>query len=55
MFYSLREAQTRIESWRRYYNRIRPRAPEVFVAALAAWLAGLGRTAPPATLEPKPT
>jgi putative transposase len=37
IFYSLREAQTVIESWRRHYNRIRPHAPEVVVPALAAW------------------
>jgi putative transposase len=62
IFYSLREAQIVIESWRRHYNRIRPRAslgykppaPEVFVPALAAWPAALRRTAPPATLAPKP-
>jgi hypothetical protein len=29
IFYSLREAQTVIESRRRHYNRIRPHAPEV--------------------------
>jgi len=63
VFYSLREAQIVIESWRRHYNRIRPHAslgykppaPEVFVPALAAWPAALPRTAPPATLAPKPT
>ena len=45
------------------YNRVRPHAalgykppaPEVFVPALAAWPAALPRTAPPATLAPKPT
>ena len=63
IFYSLREAQIVIESWRRHYNRVRPHAalgykppaPEVFVPALAAWPAALPRTAPPATLAPKPT
>ena len=30
IFYSPREAQTVIKSWRRHYNRIRPHAPEVF-------------------------
>jgi transposase InsO family protein len=63
IFYSLREAQIVIESWRRHYNRIRPHASldykppahEVFVPALAAWPAALRRTAPPATLAPKPT
>jgi putative transposase len=45
IFYSLREAQIVIESWRWHYNAIRPHAslgykppaPEVFVPALAAW------------------
>jgi transposase InsO family protein len=45
IFYSLREAQIVIESWRRHYNAVRPHAslgykppaPEVFVPALAAW------------------
>jgi putative transposase len=44
IFYTLREAQTVIESWRRHYNAIRPHeslgykppAPEVFVPAFAA-------------------
>src|SRR5262249_38034598 len=50
IFYSLREAQIVIESWRRHYNTIRPHAslgfkppaPEVFVLAFrpAAGLAG---------------
>jgi putative transposase len=56
IFYSLREAQIVIESWRRHYNTIRPHAslgyrapaPEVFVPALAAWPAALSRPAPPA-------
>ena len=45
IFYSLREAQIVIESWRRQYNAVRPHAslgykppaPEVLVPALAAW------------------
>src|SRR4029077_6447514 len=45
IFYTLREAQIVIESWRRHYNTIRPHAslgykppaPEVFIPALAAW------------------
>ena len=45
IFYTLREAQIVIESWRRHYNTIRPHAsigykppaPEVFVPAFAAW------------------
>ena len=43
LFYSLREAQIIIESWRRHYNTVRPHAslgyrppaPEVFVPAFA--------------------
>ena len=43
IFYTLREAQVVIESWRRHYNRVRPHAslgyrapaPEVVVPALA--------------------
>ena len=62
IFYSLREAQIVIESWRRHYNRIRPHgslgykppAPEVFVPALAAWPAAPHQPAPPATLALKP-
>ena len=45
IFYSLREAQIVIESWRIHYNTKRPHAslgyrppaPEVFVPAMAAW------------------
>ncbi len=45
LFYSLREAQIVIESWRIHYNTKRPHAslgyrppaPEVFVPAMAAW------------------
>ena len=58
IFYSLREAQIVIESWRRHYNTIRPHgsigykppAPEVFVPAFAAWPAALTRPAQPAKL-----
>ncbi|HXR90255.1 MAG TPA: IS3 family transposase [Steroidobacteraceae bacterium] len=58
IFYTLREAQIIIESWRRHFNTIRPHeslgykppAPEVFVPAFAAWPAALPRPAPPATL-----
>ena len=54
IFYTLREAQIVIESWRRHYNTIRPHAslgykppaPEVFVPAFAAW------PAPPPQLAP---
>jgi len=63
IFYTLREAQIVIESWRRHYNTIRPHAsigykppaPEVFVPAFAAWPAALRRPAPPATLAKRPT
>src|SRR5437879_5069310 len=56
IFYTLREAQIIIESWRRHYNTVRPHAsigyrapaPEVFVPALAAWPAAQPRPAPPA-------
>lgn len=55
IFYSLREAQIVIESWRRHYNAVRPHAslgykppaPEVFIPALAAW--------PPARATPAPS
>ena len=58
VFYTLREAQIIIESWRRHYNTVRPHgalgyrppAPEVFVPALTAWPAALARPAPPAKL-----
>jgi transposase InsO family protein len=65
IFYSLREAQVIVESWRRHYNTVRPHssigwkppAPEVFVPAFAAWPAAQPRPAPPAmlTLAPRPT
>jgi putative transposase len=58
IFYSLKEAQIVIESWRRHYNAIRPHeslgyrppAPEVFVPALAAWPSARLGSAPTATL-----
>ena len=58
IFYTLREAQIIIESWRRHYNTIRPHgalgyrppAPEVFVPTMTAWPAALARPAPPAKL-----
>ncbi len=57
IFYSLREAQIVIESWRRHYNAVRPHAslgykppaPEVFVPALAAWPPSQPRHAQAAT------
>ena len=65
VFYTLKEAQIIIESWRRHYNTVRPHgalgyrppAPEVFVPALTAWPAALTRPAPPAKLlvVPRPT
>ena len=58
LFYSLREAQILIESWRVHYNTVRPHAslgykppaPEVFVPGLAAWPAAQPWPAAPATL-----
>ncbi len=65
IFYTLREAQIVIESWRRHYNTVRPHAsigyqapaPEVCVPAFAAWPAAQPRPASPAmlTLAPRPT
>ena len=57
IFYSLREAQIVIESWRRHYNAVRPHAslgykppaPEVFVPALAAWPHSRATPAPSST------
>ena len=58
IFYTLKEAQIVIESWRRHYNTVRPHAslgyrppaPEVFMPAFTAWPAALARQAPPAKL-----
>jgi transposase InsO family protein len=58
IFYTLKEAQIIVESWRRHFNAIRPHqslgykppAPEVFVPSLAAWPAAQPRPASPATL-----
>ncbi len=63
IFYTLREAQVVIESWRRHYNGARPHAslgyrapaPEVFVPSFAAWPAVQPRSAPPATRPLAPT
>jgi putative transposase len=60
IFYTLREAQIVIESWRRHYSThasigYKPPAPELFVPAFAAWPAALRRPAPPATLAQRPT
>jgi transposase InsO family protein len=46
IFYSLREAQIVIESWRRHYNAVRPHQS----LGLAAWPSTPPRSAPPATL-----
>ena len=62
IFYSLREAQILIESWRRHYNTVRPHAslgyrppaPEVFVPGLAAWPAAQAGSASQATLPLAP-
>ena len=59
IFYSLREAQIIIESWRRHYNTVRPHAslgyrppaPEVFVPALAVTQAAPNRL----SVAPRPT
>lgn len=65
IFYSLREAQILIESWRRHDNTVRPHgalgyrppAPEVFLPTFTAWPAALTRPASPAKLpmELRPT
>jgi transposase InsO family protein len=65
IFYSLREAEVVIESWRRHYNSVRPHAslgfrplaPEVVLPTFAAWPAALRRPASPTmqTVAPRPT
>ena len=65
IFYSLREAEIIVESWRRHYNAVRPHASlgyrqpalEVVVPTYAAWPAALTRPASPAKLPvaPRPT
>ena len=65
VFYSLREAEVVIESWRRHYNGVRPHAslgfrppaPEVVLPACAAWPAALRRPASPTmqVVAPRPT
>jgi putative transposase len=58
IFYSLKEAQIVIESWRRHYNAVRPHAslgyrppaPEVFVPAPTAWPSARLGSAPTAML-----
>ena len=65
IFYTLKEAQIMIESWRRHYNTVRPHgalgyqppAPEVFLPAFTAWPATLAQPAPLAErpVEQRPT
>ena len=63
IFYTLREAQVVIESWRRHFNTVRPHgslgykppAPEVFVPAMTARAALQPRPAPPTALASRPT
>src|SRR4029078_4398886 len=58
IFYTVREAQIVIESWRCHYTAVRPHeslgyrppAPEVFLPALAAWPSARLGGAPTATL-----
>jgi hypothetical protein len=64
IFYSLRETQVVIESWRRHHNSVRPHAslgfrppaPEVILPTFAAWPAVLRQPASPTlhTMAPKP-
>lgn len=62
IFYSPREAEIILESWRRHYNTVRPHAslgykppaPEVIIPAPAAWPAAPIRPAPPARLPMAP-
>lgn len=64
IFYSLREAQVVIESWRRHYNQVRPHAslgyrtpvPEVIVPVLATRMTGPSRSTSPTTpvVAPRP-
>jgi putative transposase len=63
IFYSLKEAQVVIESWRRHYNTLRPHgslgykppAPEVFVPTLSARAAQQPQPAPPPALALRPS
>jgi putative transposase len=64
IFYSLREAEVVIESWRRHYNQARPHAslgyrapaPEVVMPALAARMTAPSRSTSPTTpaMAPRP-
>ncbi len=63
IFYSLKEAQVIIESWRRHYNTVRPHgslgyrapAPEVFVPAMVMRAAQQPRPAAPPALAERPS
>jgi len=63
IFYSLAEARTVIEAWRRHYNAVRPHgslgyrppAPEAFAPAIAARATALPSPAPPPALAHSPT
>jgi putative transposase len=63
IFYSLKEAQVVIESWRRHYNTLRPHgslgykppAPEVFVPAMSTRAAQQPQPAPPPELASRPS
>ena len=62
IYYSLAEAQIIVESWRRYYNTVRPHqslgheppAPEVFIPVIGARSAPQPPPAPPTALASKP-
>ena len=64
IFYSLREAQVVIESWRRHYNQVRPHAslgyrapaPEIVLPALATRMTVPPQPAAPTTpvMAPRP-
>jgi len=62
IFYSLAEARIIVESWRRFYNTLRPHgslgykapAPEVFIPAHAKRSAAPPRPAQPTVLVPRP-
>ena len=63
IFYSLKEAQVIIESWRRHYNTVRPHgslgykppAPEVFVPAMVMRAALHPRPTAPSALAERPS
>jgi transposase InsO family protein len=62
IFYSLKEAQVIVESWRRHYNTVRPHgslgyrppAPEVFVPAMSTRVGPHSRPAAPPALAERP-